>query len=67
MKSKIRVLQESRILLDGAIELNISEDLDGDWNLTIKELNNKRLRIGIPQTKCTFFRYFSEIVKELKS
>lgn len=62
---KIRTFDTKRVTMED-IELVVSENEDGNWDLCIKEHGDKRLRIGVPNDGGTYFKFWREISAALR-
>ncbi|TAK59511.1 hypothetical protein [Methylobacter sp.] len=63
--SKVRVLEETRILVDGGkFELLLKESTDGCWDLDVVEHTGKKVRLGMQTgAKIKEYVFFENVVE----
>ncbi len=66
MKTKIKSLEEKRIIIDnGYGEIHIAEASDGCFDITVSEAVDNKLRIGIPDDNGTTYMFWKDIKKKM--
>ncbi len=64
---KIRALDEMRINIDsGCAEIHIAEESDTTYNISISEMVDDKIRVGIPDSHGKTFHYWKHIKKIMK-
>jgi hypothetical protein len=66
MKTKIKSLEEKRIIIDsGYGEIHIAECSDGVFDISISEMQENKLRLGIPDNQGNRTFMFWKDIKQL--
>jgi len=66
MTTKIKSLEEKRIIIDGGYgEIHIAEASDGCFDITVSEMVDNKLRIGIPDNHGTTYTFWKDIKKKM--